>query len=181
MTQNFRVWMQKKFWGRRYSTRWHFPQTIEDNQPFLILDLVCLLLSLWDSGRYLFLKSILHILIFSLVFAFQSLLVTWQKSFGLKMIDSDRFHADIGIASNFCNGVLIIKLHRPWLYGLIFKTSRIFWGLLFDRIGYKRSTITIAVCVCLGVTALPLLQFLGGLKDQTKSFPWFYFHQRRTV
>ena len=37
---------------------------------------------------------------------------------------------------------------------------------MFDRIGYKRSTITIAVCVCLGVTALPLLQFLGELKDQ---------------
>ena len=54
------------------------------------------------------------------------------------------------------------------------KTSRIFWGLLFDRIGYKRSTITIAVCVCLGVTALPLLQFLGGIKDQTKSSPWKY-------
>ena len=111
MTQNSRVWMQKKFWGRRYSTRWHFPQTIEDNQPFLILDLVCLLLSLWHSGihlKYQFLFN--HILNFSL----QSLLVTWQKSFGLKMIDSDRFHADIGIASNFCNGVLIIKLHRPW-------------------------------------------------------------------
>ena len=41
------------------------------------------------------------------------------------------------------------------------KTSRIVWGLLFDRIGYKRSTIIIAVCVSLGVTALPLLQFLG--------------------
>ena len=35
----------------------------------------------------------------------QSLLVTWQKSFGLKLVDSDRFHANIGIASNFCNGV----------------------------------------------------------------------------
>ena len=52
-------------------------------------------------------------LILNLSFTFQSLLVTWQKSFGLKMIDSDRFHADIGIASNFCNGVLVIKLHRP--------------------------------------------------------------------
>ena len=31
------------------------------------------------------------------------------------MIDSDQFHADIGIASNFCNGVIIIKLLRPSL------------------------------------------------------------------
>ena len=73
-----------------------------------ISDLVRFLLSLWNSGIYL-----IEDLILILSPTFQSLLVTWQKSFGLKMIDSDRFHADIGIASNFCNGVLIIKLHRP--------------------------------------------------------------------
>ena len=80
-------------------------------------------------------------------------------------MDSDRFHANVGIASNFCNGVRKIKFSVQehcikFSVGLQF--SRIIWGLLFDKIGYKRSTLIIGVCVCIGVSVLPLLQFLGN-------------------
>ena len=33
----------------------------------------------------------------------QSLLATWQKTYGLKLVDSDRFHANIGIVSKDLN------------------------------------------------------------------------------
>ena len=33
------------------------------------------------------------------------MLINWQKSFGLKLVTSDTFHANIGIFTNICNGV----------------------------------------------------------------------------
>ena len=35
----------------------------------------------------------------------QGMLINWQKSFGLKLVTSDTFHANIGIFTNICNGV----------------------------------------------------------------------------
>ena len=38
---------------------------------------------------------------------------------------------------------------------------RIVWGLLYDRFGYRSCIIFIGTCVTLGVSALPLLEYLG--------------------
>ena len=38
---------------------------------------------------------------------------------------------------------------------------RIVWGLLYDRFGYRSCVIFIGSCVTLGVSALPLLEYLG--------------------
>ena len=74
----------------------------------------------------------------------QGLLINWQKSYGLLLITSDTFHANIGICTNICNGV-----------------CRIVWGLIYDRIGYKNCIIIISVCVTVGVSFLPALNLLG--------------------
>ena len=38
---------------------------------------------------------------------------------------------------------------------------RIVWGLLYDRFGYRSCVIFIGTCVTAGVSALPLLEYLG--------------------
>ena len=70
--------------------------------------------------------------------------MNWQKSFGLELITSDKFHANIGIFTNLCNGA-----------------CRILWGLLYDRIGYRKCFLIIGLVVSAGVSALPLLKYLG--------------------
>ena len=40
---------------------------------------------------------------------------------------------------------------------------RIVWGLLYDRFGYRSCVIFIGTCVTAGVSALPLLEYLGEL------------------
>ena len=40
---------------------------------------------------------------------------------------------------------------------------RIVWGLLYDRFGYRSCVIFIGTCVTLGVSGLPLLEYLGEL------------------
>ena len=79
----------------------------------------------------------------------QGLLVNWQKSFGLGLITSDELHANIGIFTNICNGA-----------------CRILWGLLFDRIGYRKCFLIIGTFVSIGVTSLPLLKYLGETDDR---------------
>ena len=74
----------------------------------------------------------------------QGLLINWQKSYGLLLVTSDTFHANIGIFTNICNGV-----------------CRVVWGGLYDRIGYKKCLVIISLSVSLGVSSLPLLKFLG--------------------
>ena len=37
------------------------------------------------------------------------------------------------------------------------------WGLLYDRFGYRSCIIFIGTCVTLGVSALPLLEYLGEM------------------
>ena len=74
----------------------------------------------------------------------QGLLINWQKSYGLLLVTSDTFHANIGIFTNICNGA-----------------CRIVWGLIYDRIGYKNCMLIISACVSLGVSALPALRLLG--------------------
>ena len=83
------------------------------------------------------------------VMSCQGLLVNWQKSFGLGLITSDEFHANIGIFTNICNGA-----------------CRILWGLLFDRIGYRKCFLIIGTFVSIGVTSLPLLKYLGEAEDR---------------
>ena len=128
---------------------------------FLFADMDSILLNLCHHGNSCIIKVRIN---FKSNHPLQSLLATWQKTYGLKLVDSDRFHANVGIASNFCNGVkikFIVQEHCiKFSVGLQF--SRIIWGLLFDKIGYKRSTLIIGVCVCIGVSVLPLLQFLGN-------------------
>lgn len=51
----------------------------------------------------------------------QGLLLNWRKTFGLTLITSDHFHANVEILTCLCNG-----------------TSRIIWGLLYDKFGYRR-------------------------------------------
>ena len=41
------------------------------------------------------------------------------------------------------------------------QVCRIVWGLLYDRFGYRRCVIFIGSCVTAGVSALPLLEYLG--------------------
>ena len=41
------------------------------------------------------------------------------------------------------------------------QVCRIVWGLLYDRFGYRSCVIFIGTCVTAGVSALPLLEYLG--------------------
>ena len=43
------------------------------------------------------------------------------------------------------------------------QVCRIVWGLLYDRFGYRSCVIFIGTCVTLGVSGLPLLEYLGEL------------------
>ena len=43
------------------------------------------------------------------------------------------------------------------------RVCRIVWGLLYDRFGYRSCVIFIGTCVTLGVSGLPLLEYLGEL------------------
>ena len=45
------------------------------------------------------------------------------------------------------------------------QACRILWGALYDRIGYRKCVITIGVFVTAGVSALPLLKYLGESAD----------------
>jgi len=81
--------------------------------------------------------------LFAISFA-QGLLVNWQKTFGLTLITSDKFHSNIGIVTSFCNGA-----------------ARIFWGLMYDKLGYKICMLIVSVTVTIGIAALPLLTYLN--------------------
>lgn len=70
----------------------------------------------------------------------QVLLANWQKSYGLTLVSSDRFHANVGIVTSLCNGF-----------------SRILWGSLYDRFGYRRCTLAIGLTVTAVTLSLPLL------------------------
>ena len=88
--------------------------------------------------------------------------MNWQKSYGLELITSDKFHANIGIFTNICNGVgtgLLINISQ-----LIIQTPqfcRILWGLLYDRLGYRKCFLVIGALVSAGIASLPLLKYLG--------------------
>ena len=41
------------------------------------------------------------------------MLINWQKSYGLTLVTSDTFHANIGIFTNICNGVRSRAAHEP--------------------------------------------------------------------
>ena len=41
------------------------------------------------------------------------------------------------------------------------QVCRVVWGLLYDRFGYRSCVIFIGTCVTLGVSGLPLLEYLG--------------------
>ena len=60
----------------------------------------------WEINNYVItLISCLKIWfgLFAISFA-QGLLVNWQKTFGLTLVTSDKFHSNIGIVTSFCNG-----------------------------------------------------------------------------
>ena len=91
----------------------------------------------------------------------QGLLINWQKSYGLLLVTSDSFHANIGIVTNVCNGVSATGgLTGPELYLILTQVCRIVWGLIYDKIGYKKCIIIISIIVCLSVSSLPLLKLL---------------------
>ena len=46
-------------------------------------------------------------------------------------------------------------------FSLSLQACRILWGALYDRIGYRKCIIIIAVFVTAGVSSLPLLKYLG--------------------
>ena len=81
----------------------------------------------------------------------------------MELITSDRFHANIGIFTNICNGVSILYVldYYAVKYIGILQACRILWGLLYDRIGYRKCFIIIGVFVSLGVSSLPLLKYLS--------------------
>ena len=88
--------------------------------------------------------------------------MNWQKSYGLELITSDKFHANIGIFTNICNGVLAILIKISQVIIHTPQVCRILWGLLYDRLGYRKCFLVIGALVSAGIASLPLLKYLGG-------------------
>ena len=55
------------------------------------------------------------------------------------------------------------RCSAPLYYNLGVQVCRIVWGLLYDRFGYRSCIIFIGTCITLGVSGLPLLEYLGEL------------------
>merc|ERR1719317_1778412 len=68
----------------------------------------------------------------------------FSKSFGLTFINDDHFYSIVAIFQNILNGF-----------------SRIFWGLGYDRFGFKKCFSVICLVVCLTISTLPLLPSMG--------------------
>lgn len=73
------------------------------------------------------------------------LLNNYSKTFGLTFINDDHYYANLAILLNILNG-----------------SCRIFWGLVYDRVGYKKCFIVIAVAVTVATSTLPLLPYIGS-------------------
>ena len=58
---------------------------------------------------------------------------------------------------------------------------RIVWGLLYDRFGYRSCVIFIGTCVTLGVSGLPLLEYLGEVSIMVRYILFTPPLQRLTV
>merc|ERR1712179_694653 len=69
---------------------------------------------------------------------------TYSKTFGLTFINDDHFYSIVAVFQHIFNGF-----------------SRIFWGISFDRFGFKKCFAVICAVVCLTVTTLPLLPSLS--------------------
>jgi len=85
----------------------------------------------------------------------QVLLANWQKSYGLTLVSSDRFHANVGIVTSLCNGF-----------------CRILWGTLYDRFGYRKCTLAIGLTVTAVTFSLPLLNLCEKNSDTARVL-WF--------
>ena len=68
------------------------------------------------------------------------LIGTVSKAFGLKTINDDHFYSYVAIAQNLLNGF-----------------SRIAWGFIYDKIGFKKSFTIIASTVVIFISTLALL------------------------
>ena len=69
---------------------------------------------------------------------------SYSKSFGLTFINDDHFYATVAIFQNLFNG-----------------GCRLFWGLSYDRFGFRKCMILIGVVTTAMTATLPLLPYLG--------------------
>ena len=73
------------------------------------------------------------------------LIGTVSKAFGLKTINDDHFYSYVAIAQNLLNGF-----------------SRIAWGFIYDKIGFKKSFTIIGTTVVIFISTLAIfLPMLG--------------------
>jgi len=90
-------------------------------------------------------------LFYQMWFGFFSIILTngllsnYSKTFGLTFINDDHFYANLAIILNILNGA-----------------CRIFWGLIYDRIGFKWCFCSIAVVVTLATSTLPVLPYISS-------------------
>jgi len=97
---------------------------------------------------------------FQIWFGFFSISLTnglmgnYSKTFGLTIIQDDHYFAIVAVFLNILNG-----------------SSRVIWGLSYDRIGFKWCFMIIGVVVTIITSTLPLLPMLG---DNTLSAKLVY-------
>jgi len=72
------------------------------------------------------------------------ILQNYSKTFGFTFINDDHYYAKIGIISNIFNGL-----------------CRIFWGLLYDRLGFRGCYLMLGVIVTCVTGVLPFIPYLA--------------------
>ena len=71
----------------------------------------------------------------------------YSKTFGLTFIQDDHYYAIVAVFLNILNG-----------------SSRVLWGLSYDKIGFKWCFTIIGVIVTIVTSTLPLLPLIGTRK-----------------
>eukprot|EP00092_Neocalanus_flemingeri_P012275 GFUD01013231.1.p1 GENE.GFUD01013231.1~~GFUD01013231.1.p1 ORF type:complete len:473 (+),score=82.72 GFUD01013231.1:152-1570(+) len=73
------------------------------------------------------------------------LMGNYSKTFGLTFIQDDHYFAKVAVFLNILNG-----------------SSRVVWGLAYDRLGFKQCFMIIGVIVTLITSTLPVLPMIGS-------------------
>jgi len=77
------------------------------------------------------------------VYLTNGLMGSYSKTFGMTFINDDQYYAVVAVFFNILNGL-----------------CRIFWGLAYDRLGFRTCFLTILVVVVAVTAGLPLLPLL---------------------
>ena len=70
----------------------------------------------------------------------------YSKTYGLTFINDDHFFAWVGILANIFNGA-----------------GRIVWGIVYDKLNFKRTYLIMVVIVGSVTACLPVLPYLGKI------------------